>query len=211
VKQSAPLLPIVKPYSLTSSNSNNYNNSSSSSSSSSSCAFKAPYQSSHDDATRTNHTLSSSSGRNYTQDVAVVDKSIRVVNHEVAYEQFYQEQMNVVHEKSNKKKRDRDIELQLLAGDLSALDNRPSTIKELDIEHTWDVQKYTDQQIREHEIQKGFGLGTTKSLMQVSKQQNRKHQLNSLAIKAAETELSLLEKRNHRMLTKSETQGKYGW
>ena len=208
MKQSSPLLPIVKPYSLTSSNSNNYNNSSISSSSS---AFKAPYQSSHDDATRTNHTLSSSSS-NYTQDVAVVDKSVKVVNHEVAYEQFYQEQMNnAVHEKSNKKKRDRDIELQLLAGDLSALDNRPNTIKELDIEHTWDVQKYTDQQIREHEIQKGFGLGTTKSLMQVSKQQNRKHQLNSLAIKAAETELSLLEKRNHRMLTKSETQGKYGW
>ena len=193
------MLTIAKPYSLTSNSSNN----SCSSNNSSSSAFKAPYQSSHD-ATRANHIVSSSG--NYTT------QAVAVVNHEAAYEQFYQEQMNVVLEKSNKKKRDRDIELQLLAGDLSALDNRPNTgIKELDIEHTWDVQKYTDQQIREHEIQKGFGLGTTKSLMQVSKQQNRKHQLNSLAIKAAETELSLLEKRNHRMLTKSETQGKYGW
>ena len=159
------------------------------------------------------YSLATSSSGNYNAQVPAVDSSSVGVNHNEAYQQFYKEQVSEVQqqEKSNKKKRDRDIELQLLAGDLSALDNRPNTIRELDVDHTWDVQKYTDQQISEHEIRKGFGLGTSKSLMQVSKQQNRKHQLNSLAIKAAETELSLLEKRSHRMLTKSETQEKYGW
>jgi len=201
VKQStAPLLTVSKPYTLTTN---------------SSSSLHASYPSTRDGVSSSARHSVNSSG-SYAHAVtaaAVVDNSaaVRVVDHKQGYQQFYEEQMNELMEKSNKKKRDRDIELQLLAGDLTALDSRPNTIKELDIDHKWDIQKYTDQQIREHEIQKGFGIGTTKSLMQVSKQQNRKHQLNSLAIKAAETELSLLEKRNHRMLTKSETQGKYGW
>jgi hypothetical protein len=45
----------------------------------------------------------------------------------------------------------------------------------------------------------------------VSKVQNRKHQLSSLAIKAAEMELAMLEKRDARGLSKAQTQGKYGW
>jgi hypothetical protein len=108
-----------------------------------------------------------------------------------------------------KKRKDRDFELQLMSGDLSGLND--SSVQDISVKHDWDSFKYTEQQQREQEIQKGFGIGTNKALMQVSKQQNRKHQLSSLAIKAAETELSMLEKRGSRMLSKSQTQGKYGW
>ncbi len=44
-----------------------------------------------------------------------------------------------------------------------------------------------------------------------SKTQNRKHQLNSLAMQAAQTELAMLDAKGSRMKSKSETQGKYGW
>ena len=102
------------------------------------------------------------------------------------------------------------MELQLLSGDLTGISSG-ATVKDISVQNDWDSLRYTEQQQREAEVQRGFGIGASKSLTQVSKQQSRKHQLNSLAIKAAETELSLLEKRGNRMLTKHETQGKYGW
>lgn len=48
-------------------------------------------------------------------------------------------------------------------------------------------------------------------MIQPTKLQNRKHQINSLVFKAAETELQLLEMKTNRNRTKSETQRKYGW
>lgn len=110
---------------------------------------------------------------------------------------------------SQKKRKDRDFELQLMSGDLSGMET--TAVKDISVQNKWDELRYTEQQQREQEVQRGFGIGVNKSLMQVSKQQNRKHQLSSLAIKAAETELAMLEKRGARNLTKSETQGKYGW
>ena len=44
-----------------------------------------------------------------------------------------------------------------------------------------------------------------------SKLQKRKHQINSLAIAAAERELELMEKRGRATKTKAETNAKYGW
>jgi hypothetical protein len=111
---------------------------------------------------------------------------------------------------AHKRRKGRDIELQLLAGDLSGIQNS-SAVQDISTQHQWNEMRYTEQQEREREVQRGFGIGMNKMLTQVSKQQNRKHQLSSLAMKAAETELAMLDKRGARNLTKSETQGKYGW
>ena len=107
------------------------------------------------------------------------------------------------------KKREREIEHQLLCGNVSILPQE--IVKELNVDRKWDASKYSDQQQREAMIHKEFGLTSQRSLMQPTKQMNRKHQLSSLAIKAAEVELSMLEARGSRMKSKSETQGKYGW
>jgi hypothetical protein len=45
----------------------------------------------------------------------------------------------------------------------------------------------------------------------VSKTQGHKHQLGSLAVRAAQTELANLDKPSNRGKSKAETQGKYGW
>jgi hypothetical protein len=44
-----------------------------------------------------------------------------------------------------------------------------------------------------------------------TKTQNKKHQINSLAMSAASVELELMEARGARSKSKSETQSKYGW
>jgi hypothetical protein len=111
---------------------------------------------------------------------------------------------------AHKRRKGRDIELQLLAGDLSGIQNS-AAVQDISTQHQWNEMRYTEQQEREKEVQRGFGIGMNKMLTQVTKQQNRKHQLSSLAMKAAETELAMLDKRGARNLTKSETQGKYGW
>mmetsp|Transcript_4126 Transcript_4126/g.6574 ORF Transcript_4126/g.6574 Transcript_4126/m.6574 type:complete len:207 (+) Transcript_4126:224-844(+) len=114
----------------------------------------------------------------------------------------------------SKKRKNRDMELQLMAGDLSALQGPSGTggvVQDISVDRgEWNSFKYTEQQQREKEIRQEFG-GNAKNLSQVSKTANRKHQLNSLAMKAAETELAMLEKRGNRNLSKSQTQGKYGW
>jgi len=53
--------------------------------------------------------------------------------------------------------------------------------------------------------------GATTTTTRASKTQKRKHQINSLAIAAAERELELLEKRGRASKTKKETNAKYGW
>ena len=111
---------------------------------------------------------------------------------------------------SQRKRKDRELELQLLAGDLSAVQQN-GAVKDIAVDHHWNELRYTEQQQQQQEVQRSFGIGMNKALSQVSKQQNRKHQLSSLAIKAADTELAMLEKRGARNMTKSETQGKYGW
>lgn len=132
---------------------------------------------------------------------------------QLSYEEYLQQNQAIQQEQSelpsHKKRKDRDFELQLMSGDLSGLQNAP--VQDITVQHQWNEQAYTEQQQREQEVQRGFGIGVNKSLMMVTKQQSRKHQLSSLAMKAAETELAMLEKRGNRNLTKSETQGKYGW
>lgn len=53
--------------------------------------------------------------------------------------------------------------------------------------------------------------GTNIMTLRPSKLQRRRHQINSLAVTAAERELDLLERRNLSMKTKRHTQSRYGW
>ncbi|RYH16822.1 hypothetical protein EON65_29465 [archaeon] len=110
----------------------------------------------------------------------------------------------------NKKKRERDLEAHLMAGDMSVLGE--AKVAHIQGFNSWDSRAYMDQQAREASIIKQYtGPDSNKSLVQANKVQNRKHQLTSLAMKAAETELALLDARGARMKTKSQTQSKYGW
>ena len=53
--------------------------------------------------------------------------------------------------------------------------------------------------------------GTFETTFKSSSIHKRKHQINSLAIAAAERELELMEKRGRATKTKAETNAKYGW
>lgn len=53
--------------------------------------------------------------------------------------------------------------------------------------------------------------GETVTTQDATRTHKRKHHINSLAIQAAEREAELLEGRSRGMLTKAQTQGKYGW
>lgn len=112
------------------------------------------------------------------------------------------------------KKRQREIEHMLMAGDLSVLDEEDSgaIVQEVSGSHKWDAQSYTDQKAREALVYKQYGAdGALKSVVQPTKTQNRKHQLTSLAMKAAETEIAMMESHASRGKTKSQTQSRYGW
>ncbi|CAM9619665.1 unnamed protein product [Heterosigma akashiwo] len=63
-------------------------------------------------------------------------------------------------------------------------------------------------------IKAGFynpSTGQVEATDKPSKLQKRKHQINQLAFNAAERELELLDRRGQGMLTKAQTQAKYGW
>ena len=53
--------------------------------------------------------------------------------------------------------------------------------------------------------------GATTTSTKATKTQRRKHQINSLAISAAERELELLDKKGKSNKTKHETNARYGW
>jgi len=83
---------------------------------------------------------------------------------------------------------------------------------ELRQDTTWDDTKYREQKQRQEELQNMFGNpGGNKMIAQPTKNQNRKHHINSMVFSAAEAELELMENRARRSKSKSETQAKYGW
>lgn len=115
-----------------------------------------------------------------------------------------------LNEKNNKRRRrEKELEQQLLNGNLSALPE--AAVQDLHVDREWDSTNYSDLQQREFLIHKEFGLINNKSLTQTTKIQNRRHQLSSLAMKAAQVELAMMDARGSRMKTKNETQSKYGW
>ena len=52
---------------------------------------------------------------------------------------------------------------------------------------------------------------STNMAMAPSRDQSKKHQINSLAVAAVSMELQMLERAGSRNVSKSVTQGKYGW
>lgn len=109
---------------------------------------------------------------------------------------------------ANAKKRQRELEQQLMSGDLSGIQN--AKVNDIRAGGQWNSDKYNEQQQRELAIQQSFGKAAG-SIAMPSKVQNRKHQLNSLALRAAETELAMLDAKGALIKSKRETQGKYGW
>lgn len=128
--------------------------------------------------------------------------------------------------KSNhNRKRDREIETSLLRGDTSLMEAESQLFDDsatfagaqlIDVQHNheWDADYYYTQQKRQKELQSIFNFkqnGGDKMMAQPTKLQNKRHQINSLVMSAAESELELLEAKGRQMKTKYETQSKYGW
>ena len=112
-----------------------------------------------------------------------------------------------------RKRRERDIEQQLISGNLDAAQSMGGGMKEMRSNNDWNAHAYTAQKQNEAELHKAFfaGKGGEKAIAPVSKLQGRKHQINSLVMQAAKTELALLNAKGERNLSKQETRGKYGW
>ena len=111
------------------------------------------------------------------------------------------------------RRRERDIHLSLLQGDVGALENG-ATFIDVQPPQEWDTEQYMMQQKRQEELKSMFNFsqkGGDNALSQPTKLQNRRHQINSLVFSAAESELELLEAKGRQMKTKYETQSKYGW
>lgn len=117
--------------------------------------------------------------------------------------------------KNLKKKREREVEQQLMAGNTSVILNEdvPMTFNEVVAEHhTWDSIGYSTRQEREAAILSKYTKdGSVKGMIQPTKLQNRRHQLTSMALKAAETEIAMMDATTARRKTKAQTQAKYGW
>ena len=113
----------------------------------------------------------------------------------------------------NARKRERDMQNHLLNGDVSAaMGLGGANMKELRQDTTWDDTRYREQKQRQQELQTMFGNpGGDKNIAQPTKNQSRKHHINSMVFSAAEAELELLEARGRQVKSKSETQAKYGW
>lgn len=118
---------------------------------------------------------------------------------------------NISNSATNRKRKERELEMQIQSGNLTSLDGlQVHNIQSSN--NQWDALSYMDRQHKEVEIMNQYtNNGAMKSIAQPSKQQNRRHQLSSLALHAAETEIAMLEARNQRGKSKSQTQSKYGW
>lgn len=124
----------------------------------------------------------------------------------------HQQQQQQPSSASQKKRQQRELEQMLLSGDLSALDGAQAKIQDINVTSEWDAAQYVDQKSKEAAIMRQYtSNGALKSVVLPTKSQNRKHQLTSLAMKAAETEIAMLEASASRGKTKSQTASRYGW
>ena len=112
-----------------------------------------------------------------------------------------------------RKKRERDIEQQLISGNLDAAQTMGGEMREMRAGNDWNAHAYTMQKQNEAELHRAFfaAKGGEKAIAPVSKLQGRKHQINSLVMQAAKTELALLNAKGDRNISKQETRSKYGW
>lgn len=112
----------------------------------------------------------------------------------------------------SQRKRQRNLEQMLMNGNLSVLE-QAAVVQDIQVgNQQWDALGYSEQKQKEAAIYKQYTSdGALKSAIQPTRQQNRKHQLTSLAMKAAETEIAMLDAHIARSKTKSQTQSRYGW
>ena len=106
-------------------------------------------------------------------------------------------------------KRKREIEQQLMSGNISVVENSAQLFDVNGGNASWAQEQYMDKKAIEKQILAQYHIndGTMKQITAVN---SRRHQINSLVANAAKTELQLLEKGGggHR---KAETRAKYGW
>jgi hypothetical protein len=108
-----------------------------------------------------------------------------------------------------KRQRQRQLENQFMAGNLNAIGaGAAPTFRP---QQQWDSSVYLAQQQLEAQSRAKFATGKGGSAAMPTKNQSRKHQINSLAAQAADMELIMLENQGKRTKSKSETQMKYGW
>lgn len=110
------------------------------------------------------------------------------------------------------------LESRLMQGDVSALEADES-VEVADVRgrietRTAEQLAATSEFTSEVRIAANFynpKTGTNITTVRPSKLQRRRHQINSLAVSAAERELALLEQQSAGRTTKRQTQSKYGW
>jgi hypothetical protein len=114
--------------------------------------------------------------------------------------------------KTHKRKREREIEQSLMSGDTSIITEDNINIANVQSvgPQTWDAMGYANKQEREAHIISTYTNGGQMG-SQPNRLQNKRHQLSSLALKAAQTEISMLDAKSTRTKSKAQTQAKYGW
>lgn len=110
------------------------------------------------------------------------------------------------------RKRNRKLESELLNGNINVVQEKNCSVAN---PSKWDKEKYMEKRKYEEEIGAVYKFGGTtgslKAISQPNRLQNKKHQINSLAMAAANAEIEMYDSRGTRNKTKAETQAKYGW
>jgi hypothetical protein len=133
-------------------------------------------------------------------------------NYNQPYNMQYQEteanqQLN--QNQNQKRKRERDIEQLLLSGNVDALHSL-GNVQEIKNSHQWNQAEYLNQKEMARQIHQQYSIDKA-GMTNISSVQNKRHQINSLAMKAAETELALLDSRSNLARNKQQAKQKYGW
>jgi hypothetical protein len=108
------------------------------------------------------------------------------------------------------------LQRELAAGNLSAVSKLGGQVVEVARrEESWDPYRYGPPKKKEKvSIAATFydtKTGETVTTTEASRTHKRRHQINTLAMQAAEREADLLEGKARSMQSKAQTQGKYGW
>lgn len=112
--------------------------------------------------------------------------------------------------------RDRDLERHLEAGNFDALGKGEASVLLQPDTSAWNPHRNGAADTKQSEVKIASlsydpRTGESTTSFNPSKVQKRKHQINSLAVSAAQRELELMEKKGNSLKTKAQTQAKYGW
>ncbi len=119
------------------------------------------------------------------------------------------ESMDTEVSRANKRKRERDLEIQMLKGDMSGSSRLDAALHNIDYSSfQWNASEHNMQVEREHEIKSVYKVGSNDGSNAPTKMQSSKHQINSLVLRAQETELRNLNKQTK---SRSQAAAKYGW